>query len=79
MSFGYFRVNLIEEFEGKNRINASGTKFTADFSGTSAELSAGGSFLVTPGVRLYTDITGRAGFKNEVASARGTIGAKVNW
>ena len=79
VSFGYFRVNLIEEFEGKNRINASGTKFTADFSGTSAELSAGGSFLVTPGVRLYTDITGRAGFKNEVASARGTIGAKVNW
>ncbi len=79
VSFGYFRLNLIEELKGKNQVLTSGTKFTTDFSGTSAEMSAGGSFLVTPSVRLYTDITGRVGFKNEVASARGTIGAKVNW
>ncbi|MGI9370926.1 MAG: hypothetical protein ACR2OJ_00390 [Hyphomicrobiales bacterium] len=46
---------------------------------TSGEMSAGGSFIVRPGVRLYTDITGQVGFSNGVASARGTAGVKVNW
>lgn len=79
VSFGYFRLNLIEEFKGKNKVNASGTTFGADVSGTSAEMSAGGSFEVSPGVRLYTDITARTGFSKELASFRGTTGVKVNW
>ena len=78
-SFGYFRLNLIEEFEGKNTITAAGTGFSTSVHGTSGEMSAGGSFIVRPGVRLYTDITGRVGFSNGVASARGTAGVKVNW
>jgi outer membrane autotransporter protein len=79
VSFGYFRLNLIEEFMGKNKILASSTTFETDVSGASFEMSAGGSFLVSPGVRLYTDSTGRTGLEKELHSFRGTVGAKVNW
>jgi outer membrane autotransporter protein len=79
VSFEYFRLNLIEELMGENKVDASGTTFETNVSGASFEMSAGGSFLVSPGVRLYTDFTGRTGLEKELHSFRGTVGAKVNW
>jgi outer membrane autotransporter protein len=79
VSFGYFRLNLIDEFMGDNKILASGATFETDVSGASLEMSAGGSFLVSHGVSLHTDFTGRTGLEKELHSFRDTVGVKVNW